>query len=713
MAANNHLASAETSELLSSSASDDEVVSVNFVSISDNVVRYKSRRSFPHEMEPGMNDVKSSSAAHSTMALRAGPRFLLFTEGDVQVCRISPKSSVSKVLRSQCLRHWENRHLILGSSDMSFHVQFGCVEQRIPYRAIEQIEAIAHWDATGHKFCIRIVICDCLLLIQTSTVSFRDQLLHSIRWKSCISKFWHTFQRATRCRAFIVYDYKEMIDLAVSSPILDDSILEFPLDVLAIVLDEAGMAVDMQSIEEMFTAISPLLEVCTPTKHLFDFFSKYCRHQDVGQFVINVFTPVIYKILKHNLDIGRQAKRRIFVQEYIEALRSQKHGGSSVWNFVKHMHGRSSHCPHLRILPNMVSVCLAMIHGYYEDRENGSLSSFSGANRLENLHILEEKLVTYLTIMQILCEYPDWLPHMASLLQPVPFPLVALTDDLFLINFRRILTSVADDDRCEIHSTVLGVREERDGWFDHFCPGSGIAGKDGGLLYGIMLRRLIGCCCRRKQFLQSKLKMLSAWCLLAERRHPASIEILIALLEYEICDEDVRSKQQMIDALQTTDHGQTAYFDFCQRKARLLEIQQKSGPIQLTLPSKSTDSDVSKLINSGSFGNLESLTLAFTNVTSACAQELIKLPSLKQLNLWSTQFSDAGLELLSEHMHQLKVLNLCETPVTDKGLRCLTALKSLRKLNLNSTQLSALTFEKLKKNLPLLEEYDIRYTDAW
>jgi len=36
------------------------------------------------------------------------------------------------------------------------------------------------------------------------------------------------------------------------------------------------------------------------------------------------------------------------------------------------------------------------------------------------------------------------------------------------------------------------------------------------------------------------------------------------------------------------------------------------------------------------------------------------------------QFGDAGVELLSEHLHRLQVLNLCETPVTDKGLSYLT-----------------------------------------
>jgi len=48
---------------------------------------------------------------------------------------------------------------------------------------------------------------------------------------------------------------------------------------------------------------------------------------------------------------------------------------------------------------------------------------------------------------------------------------------------------------------------------------------------------------------------------------------------------------------------------------------------------------LARLLSSGSFGNLENLSLAFTNVTSACAEQLIKLPSLKQLNLWSTQVS--------------------------------------------------------------------------
>lgn len=136
------------------------------------------------------------------------------------------------------------------------------------------------------------------------------------------------------------------------------------------------------------------------------------------------------------------------------------------------------------------------------------------------------------------------------------------------------------------------------------------------------------------------------------------------------------------------------------------------------------------MLSSGSFGNLEHLSLAFTQVTSACAQHLIQLPSLRSLNLWSTQFSDSGLQIISEHLPCLQELNLCETPVTDKGIACLVcmfpgflsfllinpifpAMTNLKRLNLNSTNLSGQTFEQLKQELPMLQYVDVCYTDAW
>jgi hypothetical protein len=103
-------------------------------------------------------------------------------------------------------------------------------------------------------------------------------------------------------------------------------------------------------------------------------------------------------------------------------------------------------------------------------------------------------------------------------------------------------------------------------------------------------------------------------------------------------------KLQLISTLQSTPTGLKMYAKVCERQIALRELQQKGGPKKLTLPSRSTDSDLAKLLSSGSFGNLECLSLAFTNVTSACAEQLIKLPALRYLNLWSTQVKDEKYE---------------------------------------------------------------------
>ncbi|KAK2502114.1 hypothetical protein MC885_018924 [Smutsia gigantea] len=228
-----------------------------------------------------------------------------------------------------------------------------------------------------------------------------------------------------------------------------------------------------------------------------------------------------------------------------------------------------------------------------------------------------------------------------------------------------------------------------------------------------MVHILMGSCYKTKKFLLSLAENKLGPCmLLALRGNQTMIEILCLMLEYNIIDNN-DTQLQIISTLESTSVGKRMYEQLCDRQRELKELQRKGGPTRLTLPSKSTDADLARLLSSGSFGNLENLSLAFTNVTSACAEHLIKLPSLKQLNLWSTQFGDAGLRLLSEHLTMLQVLNLCETPVTDAGLLALSSMKSLCSLNMNSTKLSADTYEDLKAKLPNLKEVDVRYTEAW
>ncbi|KAJ8785870.1 hypothetical protein J1605_006830 [Eschrichtius robustus] len=292
-------------------------------------------------------------------------------------------------------------------------------------------------------------------------------------------------------------------------------------------------------------------------------------------------------------------------------------------------------------------------------------------------------------------DYDDWRPSLASLLQPIPFPKEALAHEKFTKELKYVIQRFAEDPRQEVHSCLLSVRAGKDGWFQLYSPG-GVACDDDGELFASMVHILMGSCYKTKKFLLSLAENKLGPCmLLALRGNQTMVEILCLMLEYNIIDNN-DTQLQIISTLESTGVGKRMYEQLCDRQRELKELQRKGGPTRLTLPSKSTDADLARLLSSGSFGNLENLSLAFTNVTSACAEHLIKLPSLKQLNLWSTQFGDAGLRLLSEHLTMLQVLNLCETPVTDAGLLALSSMKSLCSLNMNSTKLSADTYEDLK-----------------
>ena len=53
-------------------------------------------------------------------------------------------------------------------------------------------------------------------------------------------------------------------------------------------------------------------------------------------------------------------------------------------------------------------------------------------------------------------------------------------------NMKTTIQHIADDARCDVHQTILGIRDGKEGWFHLYCPG-GIACDDEGHLYGIMV----------------------------------------------------------------------------------------------------------------------------------------------------------------------------------------------------------------------------------
>uniref|UniRef100_A0A8C5UWE3 C-Maf-inducing protein n=1 Tax=Microcebus murinus TaxID=30608 RepID=A0A8C5UWE3_MICMU len=577
--------------------------------------------------------------------------------------------------------------------------------------------------------------------------------------------------------------------MALTSPLQDDSINQAPLEIVSKLLSE-NTNLTTQEHENIIVAIAPLLENNHPPPDLCEFFCKHCRERPRSMVVIEVFTPVVQRILKHNMDFGKCPRLRLFTQEYILALNELNAGMEVVKKFIQSMHGPTGHCPHPRVLPNLVAVCLAAIYSCYEEfinsRDNSpslkeirngcqqpcdrkptlplrllhpspdlvSQEATLSEARLKSvvvasseIHVEVERtstatpapaasagddsepslidclmvspacstmsielgpqadrtLACHVEILKLLSDYDDWRPSLASLLQPIPFPKEEL---------KYVIQRFAEDPRQEVHSCLLSVRAGKDGWFQLYSPG-GVACDDDGELFASMVHILMGSCYKTKKFLLSLAENKLGPCmLLALRGNQTMVEILCLMLEYNIIDNN-DTQLQIISTLESTEVGKRMYEQLCDRQRELKELQRKGGPTRLTLPSKSTDADLARLLSSGSFGNLENLSLAFTNVTSACAEHLIKLPSLKQLNLWSTQFGDAGLRLLSEHLTMLQVLNLCETPVTDAGLLALSSMKSLCSLNMNSTKLSADTYEDLKAKLPNLKEVDVRYTEAW
>uniref|UniRef100_A0A8C2B8S4 C-Maf inducing protein n=1 Tax=Cyprinus carpio TaxID=7962 RepID=A0A8C2B8S4_CYPCA len=712
----------------------------------------------------------------SLLHCSSGMRYKLLQEGDIQVCVVKhPRTFLSKLLTSKFLRRWEPHHLTLTDSSLVSATPTGYMEAPLSYSTIEDLQLLS-WD-NAPKYCVQLSIPGGTVLLQAANSYLRDQWFHSIQWKKKIYKYRKVLNNPSRWDV-VLKEIRALVDMALTSPLQDESIHQAPLHIISTLLAE-NTNLSAQDHENIIVAIAPLLENNHPPPDLCEFFCKHCRERPRSMVVIEVFTPVVQRILKHNMDFGKCPRLRLFTQEYILALNELNAGMEVVKKFIHSMHGPTGQCPHPRVLPNLVAVCLAAIYSCYEEfinsRDNSpSLKEIRNGcqqqserkppmplrllrpepptppptttlspppalplspppsivnsseilvelernnNTTNTLHkapaegdrepnLIDCLLVSpalnalsiqlpahadrvlgcFALILKMLSDYDDWRPALASLLQPIPFPKEEL---------KYVIQRFAEDPRQEVHSCLLSVRSGKDGWFQLYSPG-GVACDDDGELFASMVHILMGSCYKTKKFLLSLAENKLGPCmLLALRGNQTMVEILCLMLEYNII-ENKDTQLQIISTLESTQVGLRMYEQLCDRQRELKELQRKGGPTRLTLPSKSTDADLARLLSSGSFGNLENLSLAFTNVTSACAEQLIKLPSLKQLNLWSTQFGDAGLRLLSEHLACLQVLNLCETPVTDAGLLSLSSMKSLCSLNMNSTKLTADTYEDLK-----------------
>ncbi|XP_014469830.1 PREDICTED: C-Maf-inducing protein-like [Dinoponera quadriceps] len=647
----------------------------------------------------------------------AGPRFKPLEEGDIQVCYLNhTRTLVRKILSSKFLRRWETHHLYLNDACLSSKTLTGFLQQPVPYSSMSEVRkyVVARWDP-AYKNCLSIVLPDGSLLLQASNAYTRDQWYHSILWKKSIFKYQHLVSMSTR-EEVILRELRTMVDFALWTPLQDERVAGAPLEAVAKLLDEPVVDSDSDGkteeivrdrrnwAEAVLSVVAPLLEKAAPPPALARVLARLAQLHPRSQ-LVPALGPAITRCLKHTVDFGKSPDMRKLLQVFVAALYENNDGEQAIRDYISSVHGPGSDCPHPRVLPNLVSICVAAIFHRFEVSSRVS----SNEDKPPSLPPLQ----CYLLVLNVASEYADWRPGLGALLQPVPFPEEALAmRDVQESVLMCVMERLAKDPRCTVHRVLLPVREPRPGWI-HIAAPSSPACPDRGELFGEMLTTLLACCCRRKRFIASLLKQAGDDCiLLAVRGCDAAQEALCLMLEWRLLANE-EARLQIVNALESTESGKERYVALCQRQKNLQELQQKGGPRKLTLPVRATDADVALLLGGRALGNLECLSLAFTSVTSACAEQLIKLPALRYLNLWATQFGDAGLQMISEHLQKLQVLNLCETPVSDKGISTLASLTSLRKLNLNSTKLSAQTFESLKKRLPALQEFDVRYTEAW
>ncbi|KAL0901504.1 hypothetical protein ABMA27_006742 [Loxostege sticticalis] len=595
-----------------------------------------------------------------------GPRYKLATEGTLRVCCFQhTRTVVVKILAAKFLRRWETHVLCLHEDHIVSKTPSGLLEQPLSYSCMQEVYCISRWDS-ARKYCLRIVMPHGSLLLQANDVYTRDQWYHSIVWRKNIIRYRNFLTKSVR-REVVLKELKNMVDFVMTTPLQDESVTRAPLQILTDLLSEEKDSPDWESwAENVTSAAAPLLAERCATGELCALLARLCRRRPRAA-PLPALAPPVRRVLTRNVDFARAPNARQLVRDYISALSAHNSGSALVRRFVEVTHGgRRASCPHPRAAPNLAAVALAAIDEHYR-----------GAPTPHVCDDAEDEVLCFADILEHMCEYEDWLLVVGAVLQPVPLCSGALGCPRVAQRLGRVLSALAHDSRCGAHSCVAPCRAARPSppsWLRAAAPSDpllALPSQDLCQLWGDMLGSLLQCCCKRKSFLQSMAKQLPDFVLVALNEHPAALEALCLMLEWEVASGE-QTQLEIIAALQGTELGQKCYKDLCERQQNLQRLQAEGGPRRLALPVRATDADVEALLKAGALGNLECLSLAFTSVTSACAHHLIKLPSLRYLNLWATKFGDSGVQLIAEHLPRLQVLNLCETPISDKGIEALS-----------------------------------------
>ncbi len=105
------------------------------------------------------------------------------------------------------------------------------------------------------------------------------------------------------------------------------------------------------------------------------------------------------------------------------------------------------------------------------------------------------------------------------------------------------------------------------------------------------------------------------------------------------------------------------------------------------------------------------MNIARTKVSDEGLKKLLKLRSLKKLDLSENSITDAGLKESVSKMENLDELNLSGTKVTDAGVASLRSLKHLRKLWLRDLRSVSDASVPVLISLPEMQDLELQKTN--
>nr|XP_039253219.1 C-Maf-inducing protein-like isoform X1 [Styela clava] len=312
-----------------------------------------------------------SCSASEAPSLVSTTKYKFVKEANVRVYTLD---NMSRSAWEKLINHtrfpwsWDTFTVILGDTELHSPTAVGVFSEPIPYINIDTWMTISIPHLSFHL--IKLVCNDASYLIQAPDAYQRDRLLHSVEWKKKVCKYKKSLSSSSKPETTL-QELQKLVKLTLDGPLYIDDTHNTLLDIVSNLISRNQDVVNSVSNESLITTLAPLFEKNEPSIEICNFFTKHCRDCPRSRVVIDMFMPVVLRILKYNTNYGKSMWLRTFVKEYIQALSMQNDGEEAVRAFVRNIHGPLSVCPHNRILNNLVAVCLAAIYdSFSSDSDN-------------------------------------------------------------------------------------------------------------------------------------------------------------------------------------------------------------------------------------------------------------------------------------------------------------------------------------------------------